>query len=347
MDLIFMIAALVILFSCRFSKEHIPLKESMALSSTNRLRGMMSILIILHHMSERVNEGMLFPQLRHIGYMIVGFFLFLSGYGLMTQYLKRGKQYLHNFWKKRIGYICVVHLSFSFLYWGFRILLGERIAVIDFLASYVNGHPIASNSWYVLVQILLYILFWLVFSIPNTDTRMRIVMVMVGELCLWGLFSFAGFSSVWYISNLCFVLGIVCAYYESQIQKLLDEHWGTALTSAVVCFTVFSVVPLLSRNIDFGNELLNPIYRMISTQAIVCIVLCVLSRIRITGDIWVFLGDLSLEIYLIHGMVISILYRIPWVAEKSILWTVLTVVISVFLAWPIRRVNKRIKQLLN
>lgn len=347
MDLIVIITALVILLSCRFSKDYIPLKESMALASTNRLRGMMSILIILHHMSERVNKGILFPQLQHIGYMIVGLFLFLSGYGLMTQYLGRGKQYLHKFWEKRIGYIFLVHLSFSILYWIFRILMGERVAVSDFLASYVNGHPIASNSWYVLVQILLYILFWLVFSIPNIDTRLQIVMVLVGELCLWGIFSVTGFSSIWYISNLCFVLGIVCVFYESPIQRLLHEHWGAALICAVACFALFSGVPLLSRNIDLGNELLNPICRMISTQAIVCIVICLLSHIRIVGNIWSFLGELSLEIYLIHGLVITALYRVPWVAEKSILWTVLTIVVSVGLAWPIRNVNKRIKQLLN
>lgn len=126
MDIILIIFAGVILISCRFKNEQ---GDYLNLAKCNCLRGIMAVAIVLHHMSEKTHGGIAFPQLQHIGYLIVAVFFFLSGYGLTVSYSKKGIAYFRGFWRKRIGYLAVVYLLVTALYWVYFIATGRSITV--------------------------------------------------------------------------------------------------------------------------------------------------------------------------------------------------------------------------
>lgn len=71
---------------------------------TNSLRGVLAILIILHHLSSKID--ILFLKWFHdFGAPIVSMFFFVSGYGLIKSYLKKGTAYIDGFLAKRLGKI--------------------------------------------------------------------------------------------------------------------------------------------------------------------------------------------------------------------------------------------------
>ncbi len=68
--ILFPIIAFVVLSFCKQSKEN----DYLSLEKCNNLRGIFAIFIVLHHMSEKIEGGYLFPQLQHLGYLIVAVF---------------------------------------------------------------------------------------------------------------------------------------------------------------------------------------------------------------------------------------------------------------------------------
>lgn len=54
------------------------------------LRGILALLIILHHVAEEIPSIAIFAQLTYWGKYIVSIFFFLSGYGLCISYVNGG-----------------------------------------------------------------------------------------------------------------------------------------------------------------------------------------------------------------------------------------------------------------
>lgn len=60
-------------------------------SASDSIKGVAAILIILHHVSWKVDEAnMLIWIYREINLFVVGVFLFFSGFGLLKSYKNRG-----------------------------------------------------------------------------------------------------------------------------------------------------------------------------------------------------------------------------------------------------------------
>lgn len=69
------------------------------------LKGIFAVIVVIHHLYRRVDilDGTSFTAVfQAIGYLSVAVFFFLTGYGLMVQYEKKGQVYLKDFPKKRI-----------------------------------------------------------------------------------------------------------------------------------------------------------------------------------------------------------------------------------------------------
>lgn len=92
----------------------------------------------------------------------------------MVSFLVKGKSYLKGYWKKRIIYILIVFLIADAIYSVYHLFLG------DFTPSLT----IAANSWYMVVQILLYIIFGVAFKIAGDRINLGIMLVGLFEVLL-------------------------------------------------------------------------------------------------------------------------------------------------------------------
>ena len=57
--------------------------------NSNKIKGLLALLIIIHHLSIYIKETILLKVFTIVGVIAVSAFFFYSGYGLMTSYLKK------------------------------------------------------------------------------------------------------------------------------------------------------------------------------------------------------------------------------------------------------------------
>lgn len=316
MDILLLVFFLLIFIFIRPRADKL---DYLSVDSALPLRGIMAIAIVLHHMSEKTTGGVLFPFMQHMGYLIVAVFFFLSGYGLMISYLSKGSIYLKSFWKKRILYLFCIFALVSAVYSIYYLLIGK----------FKPSLMIAANSWYIIIQILLYIIFW--FSFSAFGRKAGIVSVFVFQTILMFVLIWTGKAGIWYISNYGFTAGIIWAEKKETMDALLNKHYWICVVVSVAIFALFSALPLFIGGYD--------ICRIISSVAFCLIVVLILYRIKIVGKLWSWLGGISLEIYLLHGLVITLLKN-SFHVQNGFLWSVLTIVISVLIAAPVHKMNE-------
>ena len=312
--------------------------------TTTYLSGFMAVGIILHHLSEAVPGGRFFPQLVHLGYLLVSVFFFLSGYGLMVQYRKKGSRYLEGFWKKRVLYIVLVYLWVSVAYAVVKALTGTEMSLRIFFASFVNGSPVATNSWYVIVQVLLYAIFWFVFRFVPGSNHAKIAAVTVMEAVLAVLFSLLSYSSIWYLSNFAFAAGMLWAEEKEPIDLWLKKHWLTGEALSLLVFVFFSGLPLIFSRVGIDFEWISVVCRFLSSTAFTVFLITAMRKIRPVGKIWKKIGEMSFEIYLMHGMVMLLLRK---VIENDLLFAVSVIPVSLVVSWAASWIDHKLKKLVS
>lgn len=323
-------------------------EDYLSVENTTVLRGIMAIGIIIHHMSERVTGGFLFPQMVRAGYLFVCSFFFLSGYGLIVQYQKRGDTYLKGFLRKRLLYLIIVYVLDVLLYAVFDLLLGKPHSVLEILQSlYQDG--IAKNAWYMIVIIIFYVCFWLVFRFASKwSIKKKILMVFLCQIAFIGYCLLTGKGSVWYISNFGFSLGMYWACEKDRINTFAKQHYFWLFGGVTIGFVLFSVLPLGLARIPFVVEyadVIKTICRLISSPLSSAMLMTILMKIHLSGKIWKYLGKISLEIYLLHGIAYTI-FRSDYIYISSEgLWVLCTIASAIIIAIPANILNQRIAQL--
>lgn len=93
-------------------------------TTTNCCKGIAAIIIMLHHISFRLSNLPVFVKMIwYIAFPIVGFFFFMSGYGLTCGLMKK-KDYLQGFLSKRLLNIFVPYVIVAIAWIGLEIIGG-------------------------------------------------------------------------------------------------------------------------------------------------------------------------------------------------------------------------------
>jgi peptidoglycan/LPS O-acetylase OafA/YrhL len=103
------IIALVINFA---TKRGLSKNYAFDVTRTNMLRGVLALLIILHHLSSHLDIPALY-YFHDMGSSVVSMFFFISGYGLIKSYKYKGELYLDGFLTKRLRKILPLYIIFS------------------------------------------------------------------------------------------------------------------------------------------------------------------------------------------------------------------------------------------
>ncbi len=341
MDIILLVFVLLIVFSFIFNKNKS--LDYLSVEQTTSLRGIAAIGIVMHHMSERTHGGMFFGYLAMIGYLLVALFFFLSGYGLLVQYKKRN-DYLKNFLLTRVGYLIIVYTLDVILYALCGSITGKEHNIGFVFKTYFTS-GVALNAWYMIAQMLFYIAFFVCFTVfKNKDTVFKIFTVFLCQVLFLTFCLITKASSTWYLSNFGFSLGLLWAEYKSKIDAFLSKKYIIAFICGFLAYVVFYGLPSITDRFLSENPaiIIRTVCRLISSPLSVAFLVIVVYKFKPVSFIFNYLGKISLEIYLIHGLVYNAL-RGPLIHINSeIIWTVLTLVISIALAIPISVLNKKI-----
>lgn len=309
-------------------------------ASGKALRGVLSMVVLLHHLSPKVGGILLFPVFSKLGYLTVSVFFFLSGYGLMKQYMGR-PGYSRHFLLRRLPAVLFPYLLATALYWLLNRILGISLSLQNVINELRAGTPIVSASWYIICITLFYIGF-------------RVLMLLCGKHYGWmlpgslvwcGLYIRfclrSGYSSWWYNTAPVLSLGIAWALREEAISRFFRKHYSKA---APAIFLIFSCVYGLKLylNSRVWTDLVHiPLTWLAASLFTVCVLL-VLMKLRLGNPLLQRLGGISLELYLCHYLFITLLRSELIFLANDFLYVCAVIFCSVAFAWVYHQINAAI-----
>lgn len=317
-------------------------KEYLNVKSTSGLRGFLAIGIIFHHLSQWVTSGDEFSNFSYMGTYIVSIFFFLSAYGLYFQNENK-KNYLDNFLVKRLSKILVPFFSISLIYMFYRFLNGQLMDLDFFANLFKKGSTIIYNGWFVDIIILMYIFFLyrLNFSKISSFLLLSIQYLLIGYICLAIKL---GYGFWWYNSVFPFIIGLIWAKNKEKIDGVLDRHYFIVLFLVTVLLFISHQYNILLRYVhledSYSYALAANLDNIIFT---IYFIIVFLKKINFSNIYLILIGSISFELYMIHGLVISMLGK-TLVSSRinDVIFTFFVLVLSLILAWIINKLVNRI-----
>lgn len=315
--------------------------DYLGVKSTTGLKGFLALCIVFHHLSQWVTTGEEFSNFNYMGTYIVSVFFFLSGYGLYVQN-EKNENYLNNFLVKRLSRILIPVLIISVIYLIYESINGQVLSSSFFIDLFKKGRTVIYNGWFVDVIILMYIFFYISFRVLGNKTiailanTVFIILYIVLAIKL-------GYGFWWYNSSLPFILGLIWAKSKKHIDRVLSNYY-------FVIFVVVTGMLFLSHKYEFILERIHHVddysYTLASNLDNIIFTfffILIVRKIDFSNKYLLFLGKISFELYMIHGLVMSI-FGNYFVTSRlnDVIFTISVLIISIFLAWLINTMINKI-----
>ena len=351
-DIYVLLILIIFFYGAQVTRKETCFEDSLARDNTDIIRGMMAIIVLFHHISQVAYEGVVFKYFADFGRFPVSMFFFLSGYGLISQYQKKGKDYLEGFFKKRILKILVPYLLANVVFYIFKSISARRLIALSDLKYYVkNGDTLVPYSWYIIVLIGCYIVFWICARLFGSKGigMLNIAVAVAGILWMTVGYCLTGYGIWWFCSVLSFPLGILVGHKKDAIHKLLTgknhRYWIWTLASTV--FFVFTWLHMYAQS--FRTLMgLEPVISesgaticlfALNGMLFVAMFLIWGMKVQCKNKVLEFMGEHSLEVYLYQGLPILLLSE--QLKKQPLIFIPVVVLIAVMLGWIGKRVDGR------
>ena len=308
------------------------------------LKGYLALLVLIHHVTQFTNfmaGTSIGYALLLLGHYAVVIFIFMSGYGLFASYEAKGDAYIRQFPKKRLLPFYLTYLFFLIVYIIYELIIGTKISVSDIIFSLTYGKTLLSFGWYLQLTTLLYVAFFLIWRFVKNDTAKILFMWSFVIVLITLSIEFQAPRNN-YMPAFSFVIGIMYARHKETIKKFAEKH---SVISLLISAFVFAAGALAYTLIDFRlSDVVNKnaylfagviIIMIITDMALIFLAMsfcCICSKIIpavIINPVSSFLGQYSLEIYAVQGLVLRIFYQI---IKNQVLYAILSAAAVIFLA---------------
>lgn len=278
--------------------------------ATLPLRALLALLVVLHH--TWVSSWLSF------GTYAVSVFFFLSGYGMSKSFNSKGKKYLQGLLSRYavklfLPYALCVVLNLLIKAFFF----GDRSEDFSVIWREGNFYPVLPFSWYPWALLVFAMIFVCAYRFSTKGKRLLGVGVglavyyIVVQYCLhW--------HPSWYLNTWAFLVG--CAYAETEDDwiRSLSTNGRKLMLSLAVVFSLCMSGAIFSSDV--------PILTECGYAFLGLVVVCALRCHPLPKWRWLYwLGMISYEIYLVHGVVLlfaprfsSIRIMLPCMAGATI-----------------------------
>lgn len=300
--------------------------EFLSKNHTNSIKGLAILLVILNHMGGAFGVRYLTP----LGGIGVAMFLICSGYGLVVSYEKNG---LKGYWNKKIIGVLIPYMIIEI----FTTLFRSDNTLMNIATDLIiigSKHP---YGWYLKCLLFWYIIFYII-SRLNLLSKSKIYLFYIVSLIV-----ILNHNQLWAEQALSFTLGITLAYYKNSIKNTITKK---KYVSHILLFVGILFLGIKQINIFRQSPyiVLNSIQILIKLP-IACALSIYLYKFSsiIKNSIFIKFGTISYSLYLIHGYIIKILYKLNYV--NIIIFLISTFIISfVFENYIVKFINKCIAE---
>lgn len=314
--------------------------------NTDQLRGMCALLITVHHLAaQRFSDG-LFHQLGYVsvisGYLLVGYFFLISGYGLEYGEIYAAKHKKHSL-LRRIVTIGVPYITISLLYWAYGQCTAEQINFMDVAISIIDGNPLVKYSWYSITIIIVYIFFEISKMNSSKSCNLYVMTLLLGGYIVFGVFR--NYSVYWYNTVLVVLVGILVARYKMQIYSWIKHHDKASTIVSLMALGMGTVLQIKYGNYVGGvakvliqqGTLIAAVYLMMMVDYFFCLNSTFLKWISV----------FSYEIYLTHGLIMSVVKRFLGFDTAGIAYAGTVIAVTILLSFAEHLLNKKVIRALN
>lgn len=328
--MVFFVGVIVVLYLLSWGRRGCELAP-MTREKSFALRGVLAILIVLHHLSLAGVSGL--DIFRSWGAPVVSLFFFLSGYGLFKSYQQKGERYLSGFLRHRM--LEAVGCPFL-LSWGlYRLVNWGHVPGLweEWQGLLWEGRVVLPNSWFVLAILVFYVFFYLTYRCVASRFRLWALLFLCMGYVGWCLCM--GYDRCWYISALAFPTGAWMARYESRLHALWTAK-GMYYGTVPLCLMLMALCVYTHNE---GAYVL--VYLLIPLAF-----LCLFSRVQVErlGTNWgmSWLSRHAYEIYLTQGLLIELLRREYVYISSDLVYVVLCLAGTMGVAAVVRWLSRKI-----
>lgn len=328
---VYVILPIILLWGAKFSKGK-NFNDGLSLEQTKAFQGFLAICIMLHHIAQKTCASWIQPQSRIVhgldifvdmGFLLVSVFLFFNGYGVYKSFHSK-ENYLNGYFKKRILPVILALYSTTLIFFVARLLIGEKMdamQVILYLTSIKLCNP---NTWYVIVLPFFYLFFYVSFRFIKKDglavaatTALVIGYMLLGTRINHNDFWIRG--EWWYNCVILFPVGIIFAKFENKIIPFVQKYyWAFLIVFLAAYYPIRIGSRMLGNMFGYYGEGWLPQNVIIMNRRITLLghsilctwfVMCWLlmgMKVKIGNKFLKFMGTITLEFYLIHGLFVEL-----------------------------------------
>lgn len=293
-------------------------------NNTDILKGISVLVVIFCHIAMFcTNNSIMKTIFINSGILAVSIFFFTSGYGLMVQYMKK-ENYLKGFWKKIFKLVLLFLISNIFTTIVANVFLNVNYGIKDIILSslkfqFSNGREL----WFVACIIFMYISFYISFGKLKSKGFIGIISLTIIYVIICILL---GKGNWWYNCVYSFPLGMLFAKYNKEI---LDFYKRNYFLKLIISLTLFLTVMYLYIK---GYVILQYVIPLL----FVLFVTLVLIKVKLKSRIFLFLNNISFEMYLTHLVILQVAFCEP--ISRDSIYLVLLFPIMILVAILIQRI---------
>ena len=299
---------------------------------SKEIQGFLALFIIFHQtVITLIHFGMTGDQMKefynyfYYGILAVAFFFFSSGFGLVKRWMTDGN-YTKGFMKRRTFTVLVPFFICNYIYLidaqlG-NIIYGSSFTFTEVVCAFFGFFLVNNQMWFAVEIMILYVAFRLIFGrVKKAKTGILLMTAVVLIMIVIGFFSRHSESPVmsywfkgewWYNTILMFPLGMLYAYKEERINKIIKKaFWALTLSSAVLLVILdYLHRQLMDMSIYYTEYDGAPHYMLDKLTALteetlfeivfIIFVITIVSRLRIGNPILRFFGKISLETIMLN-----------------------------------------------
>lgn len=309
---------------------------------SKEFQGFLAVYIIFHqtvvtldHFNYGDMRNIMYPLFNYFyyGILAVCFFFFSSGFGLMKRWLTDDK-YIKGFMRRRIFTVLVPFFICNYIYLTDALInnirVGSHFHPGEVVCSFFGVFLINNQMWFAVEIMILYLLFRIVFAKLKKPvlgiiimTSAVLIMIIVGLLSGHSnspVMSYWFKGEWWYNTILMFPLGMLYAYKEERLNKIVRKAFVSILIASGILLIIldFAHRILIDRSIyyteSFGSThpLLDKVFGLgfetIFEIVFLIFVLTIMSRFKFGNPVLKFLGKISLEMIMLNYLFCSKLY---------------------------------------
>ena len=257
------------------------------------LKGIFIIGVLIQQLYKHINIVGL-SDFHYIGYICQAMFsvsmagfVFLAGYELFIVYDCPGA--IKTFGRNKLIPLYIINILLIFMYCSLNVMIKKSLSANLIVKSLTFGDTVIENGWFIQIQLLYYIVSY--FILAFCKSKSWIYQVIALSVTYIIVCYTNGVSTVYYEYTLIFLIGMLC-YKKCTIL----ERWIAQKGFWIVCLGLFLITCLLS----YFKVLIS--LRAVAYIFLILIVTIVIKKFDMRCKLVQFLGDISLEIYVIQGI---------------------------------------------